>query len=200
MTQAQSSARAGDLELEQRQEEARVVSKNSDVGTFERFVETSVNEMDTDMKSAHDITIELEWSDLIDAQVLIRRASVFVDDWLDRACRIGCPAAAVVLLDDASAALHRARIALKELYTFDAASLAEEVRSVLNIEKMFDLVSAMAQTPSAACDCERILRLRPGLRRGFPSINVHAAAPIRPPAASRDARRAVWRAARPGER
>jgi hypothetical protein len=60
---------------------------------------------------------KLGWSDLGDAQVLIGRASVFVDDWSNRACRTGCPGAAVVLLDDASAALHRALIAIKE---FDA--------------------------------------------------------------------------------
>jgi 4-carboxymuconolactone decarboxylase len=53
----QPSAGAGDLE--QRQEEARVVSDNSDVGTFGRFVETPVKEMDADMRSAYDYTVKL---------------------------------------------------------------------------------------------------------------------------------------------
>jgi 4-carboxymuconolactone decarboxylase len=53
----QSSAGAGGLE--QRQEEARVVSDNSDAGTFGRFVETPVKEMDADMRSAYDYTVEL---------------------------------------------------------------------------------------------------------------------------------------------
>lgn len=53
----QPSAGAGDLK--QRQEEARVVSDNSDVGTFGRFVETPVKEMDADMRSAYDYTVKL---------------------------------------------------------------------------------------------------------------------------------------------
>jgi 4-carboxymuconolactone decarboxylase len=53
----QPSAGAGDLE--QRQAEARVVSDNSDVGTFGRFVETPVKEMDADMRSAYDYTVKL---------------------------------------------------------------------------------------------------------------------------------------------
>jgi 4-carboxymuconolactone decarboxylase len=53
----QPSNGAGDLE--QRQEEARVVSDNSDVGTFGRFVETPVKAMDADMRSAYDYTVKL---------------------------------------------------------------------------------------------------------------------------------------------
>jgi 4-carboxymuconolactone decarboxylase len=53
----QPSAGAGDLE--QRQAEARVVSDNSDVGTFGRFVETPVEDMDADMRSAYDYTVKL---------------------------------------------------------------------------------------------------------------------------------------------
>jgi 4-carboxymuconolactone decarboxylase len=53
----QPSAGAGDLE--QRQEEARVVSDNSDAGTFGRFVETPVKEMDADMRSAYNYTVKL---------------------------------------------------------------------------------------------------------------------------------------------
>jgi 4-carboxymuconolactone decarboxylase len=53
----QPSAGAGDLE--QRQAEARVVSDNSDVGTFGRFVETPVKEMDADARSAYDYTVKL---------------------------------------------------------------------------------------------------------------------------------------------
>jgi 4-carboxymuconolactone decarboxylase len=53
----QPSAGAGDPE--QRQEEARVVSDNSDVGTFGRFVETPVKAMDADMRSAYDYTVKL---------------------------------------------------------------------------------------------------------------------------------------------
>jgi 4-carboxymuconolactone decarboxylase len=50
---------AGAEDLEQRQAEARVVSDNSDVGTFGRFVETPVKEMDADMRSAYDYTVKL---------------------------------------------------------------------------------------------------------------------------------------------
>lgn len=66
-------------------------------------------------------TLELQeessvgWSDLADVEVLVGRASVSLDNWSNSACRNGSPGAAAVLLDDASAALHRVLIALEEL-------------------------------------------------------------------------------------
>jgi hypothetical protein len=66
-------------------------------------------------------TLELQeessvgWSDLADVEVLVGRASVSIDNWSNSACRNGSPGAAAVLLDDASAALHRVLIALEEL-------------------------------------------------------------------------------------
>jgi 4-carboxymuconolactone decarboxylase len=51
MPETPTSAHAGDLE--------RIVSEESDFGTFGRFTETPVNEMDADMKSAYDYTLKL---------------------------------------------------------------------------------------------------------------------------------------------
>ena len=51
MPETPTSAHAGDLE--------RIVSDKSDFGTFGRFTETPVNEMDADMKSAYDYTLKL---------------------------------------------------------------------------------------------------------------------------------------------
>ena len=48
---ASTSAHAGDLK--------RIVSDTSDLGTFGRFTETPVAEMDVDMKSAYEYTLEL---------------------------------------------------------------------------------------------------------------------------------------------
>jgi 4-carboxymuconolactone decarboxylase len=55
MTQPSASAK----DLQQRQEEARALSDNSDVGTFGRFVETPIKEMDADVRSAYDYTLKL---------------------------------------------------------------------------------------------------------------------------------------------
>jgi hypothetical protein len=51
MPETPTSAHAGDLE--------RIVSDTSDSGTFGRFTETPVDEMDPDMKSAYDYTLKL---------------------------------------------------------------------------------------------------------------------------------------------
>lgn len=51
MPETPTDAFAGDL--------ARIVSDTSDSGTFGRFTETPVNEMNADMKSAYDYTLKL---------------------------------------------------------------------------------------------------------------------------------------------
>jgi 4-carboxymuconolactone decarboxylase len=51
MPEIPTSAHAGDLE--------RIVSDTSDSGTFGRFTETPVDEMDPDMKSAYEYTLKL---------------------------------------------------------------------------------------------------------------------------------------------
>ena len=51
MPETPTSAHAGALE--------QIVSDQSDFGTFGRFTETPVNEMDADMKSAYDYTLKL---------------------------------------------------------------------------------------------------------------------------------------------
>ena len=51
MSMSQTNGHAGDLE--------KIVGDTSDFGTFGRFVEKPVNEMDADMRSAYDFTLKL---------------------------------------------------------------------------------------------------------------------------------------------